>query len=78
VLYSANIAVNLNDMVKPVEPHLGPYTGGNIDPVAKPLILTPAKPMTLVFQALSNVLTYYPFNLSLLRSLAVAIPFPSI
>ncbi len=55
-----------------------PYTGGNIDPVAKPLILTPAKPTTLIFQAPLNVLMYLPFNLSLLGSLAVAIPFPSI
>jgi hypothetical protein len=46
----------------PLNPIGDPYTGGNIDPVAKHLILTPAKPMTLVFQAPSNVLTYLPLQ----------------
>jgi hypothetical protein len=78
VLHSANIAVNLNYMEKSVEPHQGPYTGGNIDPIVKPLILTPAKPTTLIFQAPLNVLMYLPFNLLLLGRLAVAIPLSSI
>jgi hypothetical protein len=46
----------------PLNPISDPYTGGNIDPVAKPLILTPAKPTTLIFQAPLNVLTYLPLQ----------------
>jgi hypothetical protein len=46
----------------PLNPISNSYTGGNIDPVAKHLISLSVKPMALIFQAPSNVLTYLPLS----------------